>query len=277
MTKQLKRNKYFTSNLHIENKCLSIQFSLDGFSFCISDAKTKEIQLVSDYVFDEQTTLDTLLTNIKEVFNSDNDLHHDFNSVEIIHQNNLFTIVPSLFFDENYLNTYLKYNVQTLPNDYIVFDEIESINAKNVYIPYVHINNYLFQSFGAFDFKHHTTVLLEKIVKTYRNNFDKLFFVHVSKTNIDIIVTHYNNLILCNSYIVNSKEDFIYYILFVAEQLQMNPDNLQLYLMGDIDEDSEFYSITYQYIRNISFAKTETNPFINTEDFLNHSYYTLLP
>ena len=56
------------------------------------------------------------------------------------------------YFDENSLDNYLKYTIKTLKNDFITFDDIEEIAAKNVYIPYVNINNFLFSQFSQFTF-----------------------------------------------------------------------------------------------------------------------------
>jgi hypothetical protein len=36
-------------------------------------------------------------------------------------------------------------------------------------------------------------------------------------------------------------EDFIYYVLFTAEQLSLNPENFPLELIGNIDSESEFF------------------------------------
>ena len=57
---------------------------------------------------------------------------------------------------------------------------------------------------------------------------------------------------LFNSFEYKTPEDFIYYILFTAEQLQLNPENFKLELLGAIVENDAFYQIAYKYIRNIS-------------------------
>ena len=136
----------------IENK-LSIQFNLDGFSFCITNNTTKEIVYFSEYLFEEQQiTPESLLNKIEEIFKTDEYLQKDFSSVLVIHQNNLFTLVPDLYFSENKLSEYLNFNIKTLATDFIAFDDIQAVNAKNVYVPYVNINNFLFQNFGEFEY-----------------------------------------------------------------------------------------------------------------------------
>ena len=249
---------------------------MDGFSFCTTNSETKETISFTEYTFKETlATPEILLEKIEHIFSTDTLLQQDFNTVEVIHQNNLATLVPSKYFDEETLATYLNFNIKTLATDFITFDEVTQLDAKNVYIPYVNVNNYVFQNFGEFEYMHHSTVLIDKLLKQTKDNTKKQFFVHVSKNQLDIIVIENNKLLFYNNFLFNTKEDFIYYILFTAEQLGLNPDEFLLTFLGDIEEVSEIYKITYNYIRNIDFIKT-TNPFFNTsEDFSSHSNYIL--
>ena len=259
-----------------QHKKLSIQFSLDGFSFCISNSDTEEIISFTEYSFEKPiSSPELLLTNLMEAFKSDEDLQHDFSTVFAIHQNSLATIVPTPLFDRNNLKPYLKYSVKTLPTDFITYDTIDEINANNVYIPYVNINNYLFQNFGEFEFKHHATVLIEKLLQSTHSK-EKKMYVYVASNSIDIIVCNNEQLFLYNSFPYETKEDFLYYILFTAEQLEINPDTFELYFLGGIEKESELYNITYNYVRNVDFIKIDSSFFNGSDEFLNHSNYILI-
>jgi len=277
MTKQTVQKKTKNNNLETTQKDISIQFSLDGFSFCISDTNTKSPVCFTNYTFKETVpTPQVLLEKIKEIFSTDTDLQHDFTTVTVLHQNNLATIVPDALFDENNLEDYLSFTVKTLADDFIAFDNLPSIQAKNVYVPYVNINNYFFQNFGEFEYQHHTTALITALLAETKDSSEKHFFVHVSETQLDIIITQGPALLFYNSFSFDTKEDFIYYILFTAEQLAMDPDTFLLYFSGAIEEDSALYASTYQYVRNISFTPTKNTFFKDSAHFSAHSHYTLL-
>ncbi|MGJ8761558.1 DUF3822 family protein [Polaribacter sp. HaHaR_3_91] len=260
---------------HSKDTKLSIQFNLDGFSFCIINNTTKETNYFSEYVFKEkQLTPENLLKKIEEIFKTDIHLQKDFSSVLVIHQNNLFSLVPNQYFSEDVLSEYLNFNIKTLATDFIAYDDIETINAKNVYVPYVNINNYLFQNFGEFEYQHHLTILIEKLIST-NNSDDKKVFVNVSKENYDIVVLENKQLQFSNSFNFQTKEDFIYYILFTFEQLKLDVEKIGLFFTGDIEPESEIYKITYQYIRNVSFLESN-NKIFNELDASKHSNYILL-
>ena len=257
-----------------ENK-LSIQFNLDGFSFSIYNNPSKKEVYFREYVFENsQTSPENLLLKIETIFNTDAYLQNDFITVTVIHQNNLSTVVPNRFFDKKKMAFYLNFNVKTLATDFITFDDLEALNAKNVYVPYVNINNYLFQNFGEFEYKHHSTVLIEKLLKNSTTK-EKTMFVNVSKTSLDIVVLENEKLLLSNAFSYNSKEDFIYYVLFVAEQLNLDVQEFPLYLLGEITLKSKTYEITYKYIKNVSFLEG-TNAIYDTFNIPSHSNYILL-
>ncbi|WP_296636630.1 DUF3822 family protein [Polaribacter sp.] len=254
MTEKLQR-KINNSSLDISNNItLSIQFSLDGFSFCITKNDTNEIQ----YYFTRSFTKtlkspEKLLEKIKIIFEEEKELQKDFKKIRVIHENHLSALVPEAYFDKNLLVDYLDISIKTLKTDFIAFDTLQKIPAKNVYVPYVNINNYLFQSFGEFEYKHHHSVLLEKILQKKINN--KAMYVNVAKTHLDIIVTNNSELLLINSFAFDTKEDFIYYILFVAEQLDLDTEKFLLTFSGLISKYDDIYMITYKYVRNINFVK----------------------
>jgi hypothetical protein len=257
-----------------ENK-LSIQFNLDGFSFSIYSNTSKKIEYFREYIFENsQTSPESLLLKIEVIFKTDAHLQNDFTKVSVIHQNNLSTLVPDHFFNEKELTSYLNFNVKTLATDFVSFDAIEVLNAKNIYIPYVNINNYLFQNFGEFEYKHHSTVLIENLLKNTTNT-TKTMYINVSKTTIDMIVLEKEKLILFNTFSYNSKEDFIYYILFVAAQLNLDVHEFPLYFMGKITLNAPTYKIAYRYIKNVYFLEN-TNTIFNEFNIPSHSNYILL-
>ena len=272
VTKQ--NNNITTLKTIIENK-LSIQFNLDGFSFSVYNIISKNEVYFREYEFENsQVTPENLLLKIKDIFKTDTQLQNDFSSVIVIHQNNLSVLVPNRYFNKKELASYLNFNIKKLTIDYIAFDHLEGLESKNVYIPYVNINNYLFQNFGEFEYKHHSTVLIEKLLNS-TNNIEKTMFVNVSKNSLDIVVLENNQLILFNTFSYNTKEDFIYYILFVAEQLNLNVNEFSLHFTGKVNLEDAIYKITYKYIKNVYFLESN-NTLFSELNIASHSNFILL-
>lgn len=260
---------------NIKDTKLSIQFNLDGFSFCITNNETLEIVHFETCFFDKNLeTPEKLVLKIEEIFKNNYYLQQDFSSVNVIHQNNLATLVPNKYFNESALTSYLELNIKTLTTDFITFDVLNNIDATNVYIPYVNVNNYLFQNFGEFEYSHHLSKLIDNLL-TINTNPHTTMFVNVSKNSFDVVVLQLNELLFCNTFSFNTKEDFIYYLLFVAEQLELNTEEFPLRFTGVIETTSEIYKITFNYIKNIDFLESK-NPIFNTLENSKHSNFILL-
>ena len=275
MTKQIVKKK--TINKKIEEtskKKLSIQFSLDGFSFYISNTHHIISKFTSFNFTKPIKSPELILKKIKEIFKNEKTLQQDFETVSVVHQNNLSTLVPNQYFKDDNLNKYLKYSVKTITTDLIVYDDLNFIKAKNVYVPFVNINNFIFQNFGEFEYKHHSSILLEKLFSQSDNSLN--FFVNISQSLFDIVVLKDSKILFYNIFEYQTKEDFIYYILFTLEQLELSSDNTNVSLLGDINKQSELYKILYTYVRNISFFNSENPIFNNQTEIDRHSNFILL-
>lgn len=245
-----------TSNItnKLTNQQLSIQIGLNGLSFCILDVSTHTIAALKTVAFERKTNPLELLDRLKELFSKEPLLQNDFENVTLIHNNELSTLVPKPLFNEDVLADYLKFNSKILKTDFISYDEVLLGDSICVYVPYVNINNYIYEKFGEFTFKHISTVLIESILQLEKNSEATKLYVHVNPTHFELIVIDKSKLIYYNTFEYVTKEDFIYYILFTAEQLNLNPEVFQLTFIGEIDKESNLYKIAYKYIRNVSFG-----------------------
>ncbi|NIJ45250.1 hypothetical protein FHR24_001689 [Wenyingzhuangia heitensis] len=258
------------------NKRLSIQLSSDGFSFCTYTPEKNQYETFKHIEFSTPTTSpNQLLQEVKLIFEKEEELHKTYKEVVLIHHNNLNSFVPKAYFDESLLSNYLENTIKTFENDFISYDEIDCINANNVYIPFVNINNFIFDSFGTFTYLHSSTVFLENILKEFTIS-KKQMFVNVSKNNLQTLVIENNQLVLANYFSYVTKEDFAYYLLFVAEQLKMDPNQFTLTLFGEINEQAETFKVIYNYVRNVS-VYAKLNTLLNQDiKVLPQEHYNLL-
>jgi len=275
MTKQIVKKKTINKNIEVTSKRkLSIQFSLDGFSFCTTNTHNEVIEF-SSYSFSKtKNSPELILEKLQDIFKKEKSLQYDFETVTVIHQNNLNTLVPNEYFKKDALKSYLKYSIKTIATDLITFDELDFMNSKNVYVPYVNINNFLFQNFGEFEYKHYSSVLLEKLFSIATN--DICCYIHVSKSTFDIVIIKNSNLQFFNIFEYKTKEDFMYYVLFTLEQLELSTEETLVTVLGDIEEDSDLFRLMYTYIRNIDFLSSKNAVFNNQKEISKHSNFILI-
>ena len=208
-----------TNNIKLtSNLKLSIQVSLSGLSFCILNIETNTIEYLKVFSFDKKLNPNEVLFKLQNYFDSEDELKKSFSAIVVIHKNDLTTMVPKALFNEESLADYLKFNNKILSTDYITFDSIDVNDSVNVYIPFVNINNFLYDRFGEFTYKHFSTILIEQILNVEKNAAKPKMYVNICEDNFEIVVVENGKLKLYNSFDYKTKEDFIYYILFTASQ-----------------------------------------------------------
>jgi hypothetical protein len=245
---------------------LSIQLSLDGFSYCVFDKDLVDVVLLKKYDFTNRAqNPGQLLKNIKEIYAIESILLEKFGSVSVSHQNNLSVLVPETMYDEKYLNDYLKYSIKTLDTDAISVDNIIGYPVKNIFVPFQNVNDYFTSIYSNFDSIHTSTVLLNSLLKYFKNTTQKYFFLNVSKHHLDIIYLYNGHIQFYNSFLYYSKEDFIYYTLFAMEQLDLYPDSQPVTFIGEVEKETPLYAMAFQYIRYINFLNI--NNFSLSEEF----------
>ena len=258
---------------------LSIQFSLGGFSFCVLDKDQKKYITLHNYHFkDDSYTPQKLIDNLNTIFSENAILKQQYDTVTISHTNNLSTLVPKPLFEEDKMSAYLAYNNKVLKHDYFVYDEIKNHEMVNVYVPYVNVNNFFIDQFGEFEYKHFSTVLVENLVDIYKYSLVPHMFVNVCSRHFEVVVIFDKKLQLYNSFEYKTKEDFIYYILFTAEQLNMNPEKFELQFLGNVEKEDELYTIAYKYIRNVSMLENRSK-YKYADEFteeVKRQFFTLL-
>ncbi len=260
----------------LSNLELSIQLSLNGLSFCILNSDTNTIGSLKHFELEKRQTPFELLDTLKHIFNTESITGHAYDKVTLVYVNELSTLVPKALFNENAMADYLKLNAKILKTDFITFDDIAINDTVNVYVPYVNINNYIYEVFGCFTYKHFSTILIEQLLKVEKHSNDSKLYVNVFKTHFEIVAIDKGSLLLYNSFTYNTPEDFIYYVLFTIEQLQFNPETIPLILLGNIQKDDVLYGILYRYIRDVGFGN-RFDSYSYTEELKgNHSDFTLI-
>ena len=233
-------------------KNLVLQVSLTEVSFCIKDTLKDKIETINSFSFDKISNPTEIEQSLIKIFNETPELNTNFDEITVLHNNNLLTFVPSVLFDAQYISSYLQYNTKVFESDFFAYDLVTNNDMVTVYIPYVNINNFLIDRFGSFNYKHSFTILVKKVLEFSKNIDETQLYVHIQSDNFQIIAVKNQKLLLFNTFDYKTEVDFIYYLLFVAEQLNLNPEAVQLKLFGAVSKESNLYQIAYKYIRNVS-------------------------
>ena len=252
-TRKNKNNDHLNKeNRSYQNTRLSIQLSLNGLSFCITDKVSQELIEVQRLRFSTPRSENELKGALSQFLESHNVPSRTYESVVVTHSNALFNIVPLALFDASKLNDYVKFNAQLLPHDELAYDIIAHKDMVVVYVPFTAANNYVFDCFGPFDFKHHVALHLEELLSIEHEASEKACYAHIDQGTLNLTVIKNKKLQFFNSFQIGSTEDLLYYILFSLEQLELDPKKVQMLFYGETTEAEPYYKKALQYLNNCS-------------------------
>jgi hypothetical protein len=206
-------------------------------------------------------------------------LKGSFSSINLFYEANKSTLVPASLFDPSDRDALVHFNFEVPTGFEIKHDPLKNTDAVLLYTVPVDILQFLQGTFPDHRLQCHASVLIDVLLTLNKNQSPgKRMFVNVRNAQIDIVILEGNNLIFYNAFPYHSKQDFVYYIIFVIEQLNLNPEVIELRLSGLIDKKSTLFDMAWKYIRNIEFqefpAAYRYSYLFN--DVPPHRYFTLL-
>jgi hypothetical protein len=258
---------------------LSIQVSLDGFSFCILDTIRNKYAAIEKYDFQDLQSMRVLADVVKDIISKSDWLHNKFSKVKIIYEGQQMSLIPIPLFDKEFAGDYLRFNHLPDANDKVYHDQLPNLDAVSVFALPGDLLSVLKKHFRGVTVNHFSSALIENLLIRNKNADEGyVIFANVRKQWLDIIVLDGRKLLFFNSFHYRSKEDFAYYLIYVMEQLGLNPEKAPLVLMGEILKSSDIYNITFKYVRNVAFIQRGSDYAYSYvfDDIPEHFYYNLL-
>ena len=245
---------------------LVIEVDKDLFAFGLKDIQTDTFTRFQSCQIDHLLPLDNQLD---QIFSTHNWLMASYSDILVIHNNDLNTFVPQTLFDETLMGNYLQYTAKIYSTDFFDFDDCRDM--KNVYVPYVHFNNYLIDQLGSFSYRHISTVFLDYIF-THHATHTNAVFACINRGRLMVCVVRDGKFKLYNQFAIQNKEDFAYYTLFIYEQLDLDRTAIPLMLLGDISD--EYYQMIANFVQKPNSIQLQKTNDID-ENILRNHFLTL--
>lgn len=235
---------------------LSIQLALDGFSFCVLDPVSNE------YIHFRRRPFESKLSPLeilKEELDSDQILLYPYQKVFFSYNSSKYTLVPDGLFNKESAASYMDFS----------FADNQKEDAGTYYNKIK-----MADSWCIFNIPNDITTLLEKYYSDIRYFCEAIPFIesalldtsidakrnhvhlNINTGYFDIAVTSGNNLLLHNTFNFTNDKDFLYFTLFVFEQLELNASKTKVYLSGNITKNDAIYTILKKYIKRVEISET---------------------
>jgi hypothetical protein len=174
----------------------------------------------------------------------------EFKDVFYIHPGKKVTLIPKPLYKEEFAEEFFKINHVLLGSEILLENKIKSFDSVVVFPLERHYQKGLFQHFPSLKILHASVPFIENALLFLRNAEEIELITDIDEEQIRIAAVEKGNLKFFNTFSYKTKEDLLYYLMFVSDQLNLNPDKSRYHFSGLIFRNSEIFRMLYKYFRN---------------------------
>ncbi|TLX71510.1 DUF3822 family protein [Labilibacter sediminis] len=248
---------------------LSIQLTLDGFSFCVLDPVSNE------YIQFEKINASlnkSLYETLKKELANNSLLKYPYQKIFITYYTSEYTLIPSPLYQKGHEETYLDFCILNNTDNFdncIFSNKIKMADSVCIFRMPKNIVDLIEQNFDETHYFCQATPFIESSLLNSTSD-SSLYHVHIDLqlSSFDIIVTSGNNLKMHNLFKYNDQKDFLYYTLLIFEQLKLDTHSTKVFLSGKIDKSTDIYLLIKKYVKQVE-IKRDTKHFKFANIFKN--------
>lgn len=235
---------------------ISISVSTDGFSFCIANPNNFHVLFIKKYNFAERLPIDEIAELYSEISYWDELLRRPYQEIKLMFTTSKYTLVPDTLYNAQYADKLLEtlYMQDKIP-ERLIINKLESLDVwciSSIPVP-------LYQALH----NHHPTAKLyssavpicERMLPERHAGFQTHAIINKNNSSIDLYITENCNLTLHNHYTSHNYLDMGYFIVNAVNQLSLDPDQLLIRIIGEIEQHSDEVTFLKRYFKNVVLEK----------------------
>ncbi|WP_232073891.1 DUF3822 family protein [Spirosoma aureum] len=261
---------------------LCLEVGRDRFRFMVQDARRRGCYL-EDYTFPSLLTDRPLTEVLPDVFRSHPVLSAGpWQEIRIGINSSSFTLIPKPLFRKEYASSYLAMmRGNALPaHEFAKSYTHDSEGFLSVF----NLEHQLVDFFsGAYPlqpsvFIHQTGSLIQATA-----DLDRLLlspqnvWLYFEDEFVTVIYRREHQLCYCNRFGYKNVQDLAYYLLYVLDEQNLNPEETTIFLYGEITPFAEAYTELSRFMPNLVFGHTPSSLTLadEFEELLEHRYLSL--
>lgn len=235
---------------YYDNSEISIQVSLDGFSFCINSKEDHQIRALRHYRFKHTIILEDILNNTDAILQKDELLRLPFSGIRVCYLNRKSTIVPNDFVDPDKLNKILEFNQPVDDLDEVHSNFIPDCESKLVFAVPTYFAGLIAEKYKEVKFINQATPLLNYSLDKNIDSSHSKVFIQLNKGFFDLVIIDEGKLKLFNSFLFVDATDLLYFILYTCKQLNIDLATTPTYILGEYARNGKLTRELLPYVSN---------------------------
>lgn len=234
---------------------LSILLGMDSFVYMVNDGQQRVLAL-KDFSFEAPADpVQNLVDQLILLTGEDKYLRLPHRNIRIGLSNHKTAILPDRLYNEAENKVYLKELTKVTPDQEVKSDRLAALDAHSVYAVDHSLIDVLRRYFPGARVFNLSTALLLGFHKYAVMNPAYQAYVHVRPGELFICLFKGGDLQFANSFSYQSARDFLYFIMLVYEQFELQAEETPLFISGRLVKDSEIYKLLHRYVLHLSFLQ----------------------
>jgi len=244
-------NKDFTKHC-----ALLLQLEEHQFAYAIYEKRSGRLQALRHVPIQGNTGY---INKLKLAITNEDMLHVPFHEVRIAVAQTPFTFIPRVLHEEVLNRKYLALNAPVEESDTVLVNNIRSLFIKNIFSMEGEEVSYLEEVFQHPKFFHVTSALLENILRNKDQLSPQQILIDIKQNLMHVMYFENGEFKFLNQFRFTNKDDFLYFVLLVADQFQVDRNTCDVKLSGEIMPDSLLFSEIWKFFQSISFLPLNEN------------------
>ncbi len=232
----------------IQEYHLSIQFSLDGFSFCIRDG----LQNKYIYLFHKEFSGNPrfLYRKLQDIYSEFDILEAEFKSTQLIYSSpGKMVLLPDFLFDEKQGMAAYQLGLELAEDDELYYRPVKPFKSVLQFAISTKVKRF-------FADKHPGSIIQNEIVPQLYHHSKKssphsLMDIQLYKHQLTITLMD-ESIRFFNSFKYRNDNDLLYYILHVVKTEKV--EDIKIQLSGRVNKRSPIYHQLRQYFKNVAIS-----------------------
>ena len=225
---------------------LSIQISLNGFSFCVFDQSLSKHIILRHYQYNKNIiNYDDLISEVETILASDAYLALKYPNCSCIYISPKHTLIPDKLFVEDKLRSYLEFVSPLDELDEIHYYNFFKTDVYSIFIVPSPIASRLISSYGKIRFLNQSYLLIHSCLKGTESSS---VYINLHEGMANIALCHNKQFKLHNSFEIFHLNDAVFYLNALLSQFNIKPQSIPVFISGDIlreeiDELTKFFPL----------------------------------
>ena len=226
---------------------LSIQVSLNGFSFSVVHEKQKKLLVLENYPL-KISTDKFLERHLNEWINNNEILKKNYSAVNLSYYSKQITFVPSEYFEADKLQLIGTLTLGNQDDKIFAENNLKNANGHIIYPVCRALAENMKSKFPNAILQHPVSILDNEVFKLPSLNESKLA-LYFEEKSFNLLLYSNSHPLVINSYGYESFSDIIFYVLSALKKVEQIPEETTLLLSGNISHKSGLHSNLKKYFR----------------------------